>query len=431
MSYHSQAYLNRYQKKGNTKKTGYAWWFDQKLEDPLHPSHYEDFIPLDVVRAELFGWRAEESAEMMARFRIATPPGVELGEDGSPVIVNGEQVPLVKAEMVLLDGNPVVDEAGNPYFDYWVPVESHKAIGRGDWIINGVPEGEERGASRILSVNDIGYGTHQLEDVFINNVAPLVGGESNIGLESAGILKWGRRAYASLSIPENLINKESGMEFRPILTVVTSFDRTLATKYVRTFGVPVCDNTLNYELMRAGEKDGQFRLIHSKNSAVRLKDARQALGLLTEQAEDMNIFLGEMAKAEVPEDKFVAWLNVMVPIPEIKKTIVTVKSIQGEDVETAKISTNAQTIALKKRDKLIDMWDNDPRVSPWKNTRLGVLQLWNTFQQHESTFKGAKKFEGNQSAARLELNINREIDGQFHREDDKAMKALTHVMADA
>ena len=420
MSYHSTRYLNRKMKKGNVEKTGYAWWYDQSQEDPAHPSHYKGFIPLDVVVAELFGWTAEESAELMARFRIAAVPGML--EDGV--------TQAVKAEPVIVDGQPLMADNGIQYHDYWVPVDSHKAIGRGDWIVNGIPDDEESGASKILSINDIDYGTHQLKDVFVENVSELVGGEANIGLESAGILKWGRRAFASLSIPENLINKDSGMEFRPILTVVTSFDRTLATKYVRTFGVPVCDNTLSYELMRAGEKDGQFVLRHTRNSAMRLKDAKQVLGLLTDQADEMQTFLGEMVRAEVPEEAFVKWLNLMVPIPEIKKTLVTVKSIQGEDVQVEKVSANAQTIALKKRDKLTEMWDRDPRVTPWKNTRLGILQLWNTFQQHEVSFKGAKQFDGNVNAARAEINANKMIEGAFTREDEKALNALAHVMVE-
>ena len=430
MSYHSMTYLNRKMKKGNCDTTGYAWWYDANLEDPAHPSHYKGFIPLDVVVAELFGWTAEESAELIARFRVAAPPGK--AEDGV--------TDLVKAELVLgPDGQPLVNEIGNPYYDYWVPVSTHKAIGRGDWIVNGIPAEEEAGASKILSINDVDYGTHQLKDVFIENVAELVDGKENIGLESAGILKWGRRAFASLSIPENLLNTESGLEFRPILTVVTSFDRTLATKYVRTYGVPVCDNTLNYELVRAGETEGQFRLRHTKNSAMRLRDAKQVLGLLTEQAEQMDTWLGEMVRAEVPEDAFIAWLDKMVPIPEIKKTVITAKSIQGEDVQMEKVSANAQTIALKKRDKLVEMWDKDPRVTGpdgrWKNTRLGILQLWNTFQQHEVSFKGAKAFGGSDNAnakvaARVEMNANKMIEGKFSREDEKALNMISVVMAE-
>src|SRR6202008_3857589 len=103
---------------------------------------------------------------------------------------------------------------------------------------------------------------------------------------------------------------------------VTSYDRTLATKYVRTFGVPVCDNTLNAELMRAGEKDGSYVLRHTKNSANRLADAKAVLGLLMKDAEEMDTWLTEQANIEVSENDLKKWVQEMVPDPGAKETIV-------------------------------------------------------------------------------------------------------------
>ena len=419
MSCHSTNYLNRKMKKGNAAKTGYAWWYDKNAEDPNNPSHYDGFIPLPVVR-EFFVWNAEESIQMVATFRMAEPPAMD--EQGNPL------VPATPAFDE--NGDPVLDGAGRQYWDYTVPVQGHKALGRSNWIAGGIPEGEEAGASKILSVVDEDYGVHQAKEIFITNVADLVGGADNIGVESIGELKWGRRLFASVSIPENLLNKESGLEFRPILTICTSFDRTLATKYVRTFGVPVCDNTLNYELTRAGEKDGHFVIRHTKNSASRLGDAKKVLGLLNESADEFDAWATGLAQAPVPEDKFLKWLDVMVPIPEIKRTMVTVKSIQGEDVQVEKVSSNAQTIALKKRDKLVEMWDKDPRVAPWKGTRLGILQLWNTYLQHEASFKGTKAAGGDKVAARAELNMNKMIECDFAKEDTNALRVISNIMAD-
>jgi len=419
VSYHGIQYLNRKMKKGNAAKTGNAWWYDKSAEDPNNPSHYDGFIPLQVVR-EFFGWNAEESITMVATFRMAEPPAMD--EQGNLLV---PATPVMDEE-----GEPLLDGAGRQYWDYTVPVQGHKALGRSNWIAGGIPEGEEAGASKVLSVVDEDYGVHQAKAIFIDNVNDLVGGEANVGVESIGELKWGRRLFASVSIPENLMNKESGLEFRPILTICTSFDRTLATKYIRTFGVPVCDNTLNYELTRAGDKDGQFVLRHSKNSATRLGDARKVLGLLTEGAAEFDAWATDLAQAQVPEDKFLKWLDVMVPIPEIKRTMVTVKSIQGEDVQVEKVSSNAQTIALKKRDKLVEMWDKDPRVSPWKNTRLGILQLWNTYNQHEVSFKGTKAAGGDKTAARAELNMNKMIEGDFAKEDTNALRIISNIMAD-
>lgn len=419
MSYHSGQYLNRKMKKGNATKTGTAWWYDPRLEDPNNPSHYDGFIPLTVVR-EFFGWTAEESTKLLAIYQIAEPPA--RGSDGKPV---------VEAKAVVdEDGNAVVNAEGQQMWEYVVPVEGHKALGRGNWIVGGIPDGEEDGATKTLSVVTEDYGVHQAKQIFIDNVIDLVGGADNLGVESIGELKWGKRLFASISIPENIRNDESGLEFRPILTICTSFDRTLATKYVRTFGIPVCDNTLNWELTRAGEKDGHFVIRHSKNSASKLSDAKKVLGLLDQQADEFNTWVNELTKAEVPEKDFIKWLDKMVPVPEVKAKVVTVKSIQGEDTQIEKVTTNGQTIAIRKRDKLVEMWDRDPRVAPWKNTRLGILQLWNTFLQHESSFKGAKAFNGDVNAARAENNMNKTIEGKFTDEDMMALRVISNIQAE-
>lgn len=405
MGYHTSRYYNLHCFKGNTKKTGFAWWYDQSLENPNNPSHFDGPIPLSLLRKE-FGWNAEESVKLVAIFEIPN-------EDGDMIT-------------------------------YEVPVDNFKALGRGDWIQNGIPDDEEAGASKILDVPTIDYGAHQLQDVFIKNVSELVGGDGEIILESFGSLKWGRRAFASVSVPENLLNIDANLAFRPIMTIVTSFDRTMATKYVRTYGIPVCDNTVNWELAKAGEKDGHFVLRHSKNSASRLLDAKKTLGLLNEQADEMNIWITEQQGIEVSEAHFIKWLDVMIPIPEPTKKTITVTSIQGEQVQTEKVSYNAQTIALKKRDKLVEMWDRDDRVAPWKNTRLGIFQLWNTFQHHEVSVKATKAMGGGTDdevgkknakvRARIESNmdrmLNKDSKNSFATSDMAAMDAIVRIQTD-
>lgn len=400
MGYHNGVYYNHKCKKGNVAKTGHAWWYDQTLEDPNNPSHYDGFIPLSVLR-EAFGWSAEESVSLVAKF-----------------VIDGQE--------------------------YEVPITRFKALGRSDWIVNGIPDSEQAGADKILDVPNIDYGVHDPKEVFISNVATLFDGGDNIGCESFGELKWGRRLFASFSVPDHLLNDESGLAFRPILTVVTSYDRTLATKYVRTFGIPVCDNTVNYELARAGEKDGHFVLRHSKNSAGKLMEAKRVLGLLNESADEMNAWLDEQVKVDVSEADFVKWLDEMIPVPELTKSVVTV-SIQGEQKQIEKVSTNRQTVALNKRDKLIEMWDRDPRVAPWKNTRLGIFQLWNTYQHHETSVKATSAMGGGKDAtveqktlakmnARIEKNMDKILNiaakDSFMAQDMLAMDTIARIQAE-
>ena len=407
MSYHSQQYLNSGKIiVGNVQNNGNAWWYNQALENPDLPTHLNGFIPIETVKARLFGWSALESKKLIATFEV---PDVDD------------------------DGNQILDDEGNAIIRVIeVPVKSFKALGREDWVRNGVPDDEEKEADAILSVQGENYGVHQYQRLFLEETAKIVGGQDKVGIESAGLLKWGRRGWITISVPKSIHNDASGIEFRPCLTVSTSFDGSLPSSWTRTFGIPVCDNTLDYQLVRAGDT-GKFVLKHTKNSVAKIGDVTQALGLLSQQAEEMDKAFTELSKIDVSEKAFLKWLDRMIPVPEVTIKTVTVKSIQGEDTEVQKVSTNSQTIALNKRDRLMQMWDGDVRVTPWKNTKLGVLQLWNTYNTHDATIKGVKAQEGNKVAARVEANMLKTLKqgkGSFADEDIKALTAIDEVLAE-
>lgn len=403
MSYHSHEYLNSGKiLVGNTDKTGHAWWYDQRLEDPNNPTHFSDFVPLELVKEKLFGWEALESKMLQAVFAV-------------PVKDN--------------DGRYVLDDDGHQvYKDIVVPVTDFKALGRADWVEFGVPDTEEAGANAILSVTSDTYSPHQLKKTFIDNTQQIIGDQNKLGVKSAGLLKWGRRGWITIELPEHILNDASGMEFRSMLTVSTSFDQSLPTSYTRTAGIPVCDNTLDWELMKAGDT-GKFIIRHTKNSGARIKDAVEALGLLNQDAENYDNWLTAEVNIEVSDNAFKKWLDRMVPIPEAKTKVVKIKSVQGE-VEVEKLSTNGITIAMNKRDKLIEMYTGDPRVAPWMGTKLGIIQLWNTFQQHESTVKGVKAAEGNKLAARVESNMMKMLSGKFLTEDKRAIETMDEILAE-
>ena len=405
MSYHTQQYLNSGKILVGTGKR--AWWYDARLEDEKNPTHFDGFIPVTTVQEKLFGWETLESRSLLAQFDV-----VARDRDGQPIILDGENEPYILTKTV--------------------PVTSYKALGREDWVLTGVPEDEEDGADAILSIQGDSYGIHQLKKVFINTTAEIVGGLDEIGVMSAGLLKWGRRAWITVSINEDLHSDAANFDYRPCLTVSTSFDGSLPTSWTRTLDLPVCDNTLDWELMRAGES-GKFVLKHTKNSVARIKDAKQALGLLTEQADEMDRMLAEMTNIEVSEKQFQTWLNKMVPVPDVKVSTVSITSVQGEQIEAQKVSTRGQTIAVNKRDRLVEMWDRDPRVAPWKNTKFGILQLWNTYQHHESTVKGASALGGNKVQARVEANMMRVIGSgknSFAEQDAVALKELDGILAE-
>jgi phage/plasmid-like protein (TIGR03299 family) len=404
MSYHDEHYLNSGQILVGCGKQ--SWWRNQKLEDPNNPTHFDGFIPLSLVQEKLFGWETLESLKLEATFQVVARD------------YNGQ---------VLL-----IEEFGNEPFILIkkVNVKSYKALGREDWVLTGVPQGEQDGADAILSIQGETYGVHQLKKVFIQTTADIVGGSDQIGVMSAGLLKWGRRAWITVTIPEVLHSDKANFDYRPCLTVSTSFDGSLPTSWTRTYDFPVCDNTLDYQLMKAGES-GKFVLKHTKNSVARIGDAKAALGLLEQQSDEMDKALAELVNVEVTEAHFQKWLNEMIPVADPKVTEKMV-SVQGEMVAAQSVSTRGQTISLNKRDKVIEMWDNDPRVAPWKNTKFGILQLWNTFQTHEASVKGKTALGGNEIQARVEANMMRVIKpsdkNSFVSQDSRAMELLESIL---
>lgn len=50
---------------------GPAWWYNQRLEDKLNPTHFPNYLPLTMVKERLFGWTAMESAKLVAHVELA------------------------------------------------------------------------------------------------------------------------------------------------------------------------------------------------------------------------------------------------------------------------------------------------------------------------------------------------------------------------
>jgi phage/plasmid-like protein (TIGR03299 family) len=388
MSYHDMQYLNSGNilvggVQGLTNPFGVpidggwrrpAWWYDKRMEDPTNPTHFPDYLPIDLVKQKLFGWTALESAKLIAH-----------------VEYNGKM--------------------------YQVPVTTHKAMIREDRLLEGMsPEDIAAGIGSedsVLSIMSDGYEPHQLKQTFITNTAQILGGADSLGITGAGLLKWGRVAYMEVSIPETLHNTEVGFGFRPNLLIYTSFDGSLKTKYTRTITAVVCDNTLQWAIREAGDQ-GSWELKHAKGSAARLPEAREALGIIDSTASDFEAEIVAMSRREVTAKQWTKWLDLVHPIPEVK-------------VIDGKAKTNSQTIVINKRDRLTKMYTEDPRASVWTGTDLGVAMAFNTDKQHNDMVRGTKALDGNATQARVEKNIYATMKGTNLDADVWAMEMLAQA----
>src|SRR5208283_3105374 len=125
-------------------------------------------------------------------------------------------------------------------------------------------------------------------------------------ISSAGLLRKGGVAWVEVSVPDTITTPE-GVEFRPNFLAGTSFDGTLATTYKRTSQLTVCDNTMAAALESKGEA---LKIRHTKYSGVRIADAREALALVTTQAEDFSAQVKELCDIPVSAKEFSLLLDM-------------------------------------------------------------------------------------------------------------------------
>jgi Domain of unknown function (DUF932) len=93
-------------------------------------------------------------------------------------------------------------------------------------------------------------------------------------------------------------------------------------------------------------------------SKLRLAEAREALNIVYEIADDFAARSPGCARQEVSDAEWAAFLDAHEPIPEDKG--------------------RARTMAETKREPLTRPWSHDNRVAPWHGTAWGVMRAVNT-----------------------------------------------------
>jgi len=328
---------------GQVDKRGEAWHYRAALQG-TEPNSYPGFIPVEDVRRRLFGFTVEPQPLFVRRSDFE--PGSEFVE---------------------------------------VP-------GRKAWTTSDTGD--------VLGIFSDGYRGHQYDEWLVRNVENLL--DDGLGIGSAGLLRNRAQAWVSIEASDNIMTPE-GVEFRPNLVAATSFDGSLATTYKRTVTNVVCDNTLAAGL---GERHGQvYRVKHTRYSKLRIADARDALGVIHQAADEFAAEVARLGGLEVSRPQFAQWLDVVVPM----------KAAGGEVLQG-----KALTLAEHKRDALADLYFRDDRAAPWAGTGLGVLQAFNTYQHHLQTVRGASRVQRNGEAA---------ITGRYAEADGEAIKALELVLA--
>lgn len=347
MSTETLNWLNTNVLVGMTDKRGTAWHY-KASEQGDEPNHYPQAIPVEDVRRRLFHWHAI-------------------------------QTPVFARVPATMDNATGMDEDGN--LTRAVTAKGKLAIVRDD-------------TGDVLGIMSDRYRCHQYDEWLLDNVQNLLDDDLRIG--SAGLLRNGAIAWVSIEMADNTTTA-AGVEFRSHLLATTSFDGSIPTLYKGVNTFVVCDNTRSIAL---SERGSDVRVRHTTNSALRLGEARDALGLIIANTEDTIAEIDRLTAMPVTARQFDAWLTMF--------------------VEPASSSKHATTRTDNTRTKLRSMWENDARVAPWKGTAFGVVQLANTFQLHERNTKG--------STVRAERNMVELLNGTADRTDNRAASILASVL---
>jgi phage/plasmid-like protein (TIGR03299 family) len=350
MSKETYEWLNTY-----TLQSRRVWHTDDELQAELDESTiYAGAIPVEDVRRRLFSWKAVEGT--------VSSTGIIMNEFGVQ-------------EFTITDPN-------------------RKAMLRPPGALGAHDVGA------MLGLFKSGYQGHDYEKWLLDEVAAIL--DDELGIYSAGLLRDGAQAWVQITIPDTIETPE-GVIFRPNLLAVTSFDGSLATTYKRTIGNTVCDNTMAAGLAEDGET---FKVKHSKYSDVKLMQAREALALIHNVADDFAAEVAELCATTVTNKQWSDFLDGLAPV---------------DDPKTGERKTGrGLTLAENKRAEMSTLWNNDNRVSPWKNTAWGVIQAVNTHAHHIQTVRGAERSERNMQLA---------VTGGFDKLDAETRDALALVLS--
>lgn len=240
------------------------------------------------------------------------------------------------------------------------------------------------------------YAIHNYTPWLIDNVSNIIDNKV-LGVDSAGVLREGAIAWVAIASPDNL-QTNAGFPVRPYILATTSHNGTISTTYKQVFNAPVCDNTLFASLREDG---AQSRTRHSKHSTARIQDIRVAMDIMFSMGEDIVGEIERLGSISVTDREWDAIVNRLIPIGAVG------------DVPQSAISKmeNKQEIVRQ-------MYRNDPMVSPWAGSALGVLQAFNTFQHHVA---------GNNNS-RAERNAMNAINGKIQQSDASVLSVINELV---
>lgn len=315
---------------------------------------YEDAIPVQHVYDKLLNWFPLEvpNANLI-------PVGVD---DQFDTIVNGQAYKVL-------------------------PREDHKAIVRSD------------------NYESLGVFTNSYDSAAYNRMVGFIQDvfQGALPVWNAGILGGGRKFFITVGMDDTMHDTKSGLDFMPYILFHSSLDGSLANTFTPGTQVAQCDN--QFPAFRRAARDAgrlvKFKRSRHSLSDIRVKNIRDALGIMTLEAEQFTDALHTFVDTPLTTQDFFKALDVMIPLPK-------------DDASKA-----ALTRAENTREQIVDLYTSSPMVSPWKDTAFGFVQAFNTYNNREKPVRGA---------LRIERTFERVLSGSLAEADNAAISAVNRVL---
>lgn len=249
-----------------------------------------------------------------------------------------------------------------------------------------------------------GYKPHLYPEWLVENVDVLLDGGLSIG--TVALTQGGARAMLQAEMPEDRIATAPGAEpvaNRPHLTAATSLDGSIATVYGIGTKVIICENELSLAGFRGLVRGFQSftKIRHTSGSLSRAGEVRANLGLVVEEIGDaFDREFRELVAQHVSDSK---WNEIVDAYTGRRKIGLTDRS---------------RHMAERKGQELDNLWRNDNRAAPWKNSAYGVLAAFNTAAHHVF---GADK-------NRTERNQDKVIKDEWAKFDSSVLALIDSVV---
>lgn len=217
---------------------------------------------------------------------------------------------------------------------------------------------------KVLSIMGDGYVPFQNVQAF--DFADSIVGEGAAQYETAGSLNGGKRIWLLAKLPSEIRVAGTDDVTKMYLLFANSHDGTLAQTVMLTGTRVVCNNTLSAAL---ADKTTQFKVRHTKNADVKLQEAHNVLGLVSERIETMNANVNKLANTPFKESQMKALAEILFPA----------------NAATGEVSTRS----LNNRDLLMQAWTSAPGATP--GNAWGAENAVSFFTDH---LRGTRVSEG-------------------------------------